>query len=132
MYKQAGVRIFDQGGWYDGTTDEEKLRIVRNFDCHRPITMKGTLMLEARGLMDRVGVDRWKLPLLVRRALPQQRRRRHVELLPPPSSFSADNQPRAESGEKRQDEAVEGLLLEPVLHAQAKRESAQSGDRQRH
>jgi hypothetical protein len=135
MYKQAGIRIFDQGGWYDGTKDQEKLRInnfkerfggtiVRNFDCHRPITLKGTLVLEVRDRMDRVGVDRWKIQLLLRRALPG-RGRRHVELTSTAPLLPADNEPRAESREKRQDQAVEGLLLEPVLHAQAERESAE-------
>jgi hypothetical protein len=142
MYKQADIPIFDQGGWYDGTADQEKLRInnfkerfggtiVRNYDCHRPITLKGRLMLDMRYLMDRVGIDRWKMQLLVRRALPG-RRRGHVALPSVAPLRSADTQPRAESREKHQDHAVEGLLLEPVLHAQAERKSTESRQRQRH
>ena len=142
MYKHAGIAIFDQGGWYDGTTDQEKLRInnfkerfggtiVRNFDCHRAITRKGARMLQVRGLMGRLGIDRWKVQLLMRRALPR-RRRRHVEPLPAAPSTAANDQPRTEPREKHQDQSVEGLLLESVLDAQAKRESAQPGERQRH
>ena len=141
MYKQAGMAIFDQGGWYDGTTDQEKLRInnfkerfggtiIRNFDCHRPITRKGTLMLQARAVMDRLGIDRWALQLLVRRMRPG-RRRRHVDVPSAAPLLPAEHEPRAESREKHEHHAVEGLLLEPVLHAQPKRESAESSQRER-
>jgi hypothetical protein len=142
MYKEAGVAIFDQGGWYEGTTDQERLRInnfkerfggtiIRNFDCHRAITLRGALMLEARGLLDRLGFDRWKMQLLLRRALPR-RRRRPVELLPPAALPPADYQPGAEERKKREHDAVEGLLLRPVLNAQAERKSAQPRERQHH
>lgn len=142
MYRQTGIPLFDQGGWYDGTTDQEKLRInnfkerfggtiVRNFDCHRAITPKGALMLKARGLLDRLGIDRWKLQRLVRRGLPR-RRRREVELRPAAPLPAADDQPGAEQREKGQHHPVEGLLLEPVLHAQAEREPAQSDEGERH
>jgi hypothetical protein len=142
MYRHAGISIFDQGGWYDGTTDQEKLRInnfkerfggtvVRNFDCYRAITRRGALMLRTRGLLDRLGIDRWQIQLLVRRALP--RRRRHEVALPAAAPLpAADYQPGAEQREKDQDHPVEGLLLEPVLHAKAERKAAQSGERERH
>ena len=105
MYRQAGTAIFDQGGWYDGTTDQEKLRInnfkerfggtiARNFDCHRAITLKGALMVGARGLFDRLGIDRWKMQLLVRRALPR-RRRRAVDLPPAATRRGLPARPRA-------------------------------------
>jgi hypothetical protein len=138
MYREAGTAVFDQGGWYDGTTDQEKLRInnfkerfggtiVRNFDCHRAITLKGALMLETRGLLDRLGIDRWKIQRVVRRALPS-RRRHEVELAPAAPLPAADYQPGAEQREKHQHRAVEGVLLEPILHAQAEREPAQPGE----
>jgi hypothetical protein len=140
MYRQAGIAIFDQGGWYDGTTDQEKLRInnfkerfggtiVRNFDCHRAVTLRGALMLETRGLLDRLGFDRWKMQLLLRRALP---RRRHVELPAAAPLPAANYQPAAEERQKHQHGAVEGLLLEPILHAQAEPKSGQARERQRH
>jgi hypothetical protein len=142
MYQQAGIAIFDQGGWYDGTTDQEKLRInnfkerfggtiVRNFNCHLALTLKGTLMLEARGLIDRLGVDLWNWQLLLRRALPRWRRR-DLELSPAMPLPAANHQPGAEQREKREHDTVERLLLEPVLHAQAEREAAQSGEGERH
>jgi hypothetical protein len=141
MFREAGIPVFDLGGWYDGTTDQEKLRInnfkerfggtiVRNFDCHRAVTAKGRIVLETRGLLDRLGLDRWTLQLLVRRALP--RRRRPVTDLPPAVPLPApDYQPRAEQREKPQHDPVERLLLEPVLHAQAERKSAQPRESQR-
>ncbi len=142
MYQEAGVTIFDQGGWYDGTTDEEKLRInnfkerfggtiVRNFDCRRALTVKGALMLKAHGLLDRLGVDRWKLKLMLRRVL-SRRQRREGELPPAAPLPAADDQPAAEQHEKHQHRAVEGPLLEPVLHAQPEREPAQTREGQRH
>lgn len=142
MYRHAGISIFDQGGWYDGTTDQEKLRInnfkerfggtvVRNFDCYRPITRRGALMLRTRRLLDRLGIDRWQLQLLVRRALPG-RQRREVERPPVEPLPAADYQPGAEQREKDQHHPVEGLLLEPVLHTKAERKAAQSGERERH
>ena len=141
MFRDAGIPVFDLGGWYDGTTDQEKLRInnfkerfggtiVRNFDCHRALTLKGALMLEARGLLDRLGLDRWKLQLLVRRALPR-RRRRAADLPASVPLPAAHHQPGAEQREKPQYDAVERLLLEPVLYAQPERESAQRGEGQR-
>jgi hypothetical protein len=144
MFRQAGIPIFDQGGWYDGTTDQEKLRInnfkerfggtiIRNFDCHRALTLKGTLTLEARGLLNRLPVDRWKLELLVRRALPRARRQA-VAVAPAPVGPlpAADYQPCAEEREKHEHRPVERALLEPVLHAQADREAAEARQGQRH
>jgi hypothetical protein len=142
MFREAGIPVFDLGGWYDGTTDQEKLRInnfkerfggtiIRNFDCHRAITLKGAVMLEARGLLDRLGLDCWKLQLLVRRALPR-RRRRDADLPPAVPLPAAHDQPGAEQREKPQNDPVERPLLEAVLHAQAERKSAQPREGQRH
>lgn len=142
MYRHAGISIFDQGGWYDGTTDQEKLRInnfkerfggtvVRNFDCYRALTRKGALMLRTRSLLDRLGIDRWQIRLLVRRALPSGRCR-ELALSPAAPLPAADYQPGAKQREKDQDHPVEGLLLEPVLHAKPEGKSAQSGEGERH
>jgi hypothetical protein len=61
MFKDAGFAVFDFGGWYEGTTDPERLRInrykedfggtvERNWNCTRPVTLKGRLALLARQL----------------------------------------------------------------------------------
>jgi len=55
-YPEQGVREFDFGGWYRGTTDIRLLGIntfkksfggteVREFDCERPVTVKGRVLL---------------------------------------------------------------------------------------
>jgi len=58
-YKEAGVPLFDFGGWYDGRDDEEQLRInafkeefggrvVREFHCAVPASLRGRIVLFAR------------------------------------------------------------------------------------
>lgn len=55
-FKAEGFRLYDFGGWYEGNTDEEKLKInqfkkefggsvVRNFNCEQGVTLKGELAL---------------------------------------------------------------------------------------
>jgi Acetyltransferase (GNAT) domain len=62
-YKDAGLRIFDLGGWYSGNEDREKLdinkfkaefggRIVREFHCTVPQTMRGRIVLLGRQLRE--------------------------------------------------------------------------------
>jgi hypothetical protein len=61
MFKDAGFTVFDFGGWYEGTTDPDRLRInrykedfggtvERNWNCTLPVTLKGRLALLARRL----------------------------------------------------------------------------------
>ncbi len=63
-YKEAGVVIFDFGGWYHGQNDEELLRInafkeefggrvVPEFHCAVPASVRGRMVLFARRLRDR-------------------------------------------------------------------------------
>jgi len=57
-FKEAGVRLFDFGGYYTGSGDEEKLRvngfkaefvgeILHEFNCQKAITLKGKIALWA-------------------------------------------------------------------------------------
>lgn len=63
-YKDAGVPVFDFGGWYSGRDDEELLRInafkesfggsvVPEFHCAVPTSMRGRMVLIARRLRNR-------------------------------------------------------------------------------
>lgn len=58
-FKDAGITTYDFGGWYDGTTDIERLRInkfkeqfggeiVKNYICEQALTLKGALFLRIR------------------------------------------------------------------------------------
>ena len=58
-YKDSAVRVFDFGGWYEGSDDEELLRInafkeefggrvVREFHCAVPASVRGRIVLFAR------------------------------------------------------------------------------------
>jgi lipid II:glycine glycyltransferase (peptidoglycan interpeptide bridge formation enzyme) len=62
--KQAGLRLFDFGGWYSGAEDQEKLRVngfkeefggevVYGFNCEEARSLKGKVMLSALGLRAR-------------------------------------------------------------------------------
>jgi hypothetical protein len=73
MFKEAGFGVFDFGGWYEGTTDVEKLRInkykeefggtpERNFNCLLPVTLKGRVALAARRLPLMIASVRERLP----------------------------------------------------------------------
>jgi lipid II:glycine glycyltransferase (peptidoglycan interpeptide bridge formation enzyme) len=55
-FKEAGIRMFDFGGYYIGSEDEEKLRvngfkaefggeIIHEFNCQSAVTIKGKLAL---------------------------------------------------------------------------------------
>lgn len=57
-FREAGVRIFDFGGYYTGSQDEEKLRvndfkaqfagdILHEFNCERAVTLKGEVAIWA-------------------------------------------------------------------------------------
>ena len=58
-FKSAGISTYDFGGWYEGTTDHERLRInkfkeqfggeiVKNYICEQALTLKGALFLRIR------------------------------------------------------------------------------------
>lgn len=60
-FKEGGTPVFDLGGWYHGTTDEELLkinafkeefggRVVRQFICERGISMRGKAYIALRNL----------------------------------------------------------------------------------
>jgi len=61
-FKAAGVSVYDFGGWYEGTTNRERLsinhfkeefggEIVKNYICERAITIKAKLFLRLRRLL---------------------------------------------------------------------------------
>ncbi|HUP71165.1 MAG TPA: methyltransferase domain-containing protein [Acidimicrobiales bacterium] len=60
-FKAEGVEVYDLGGWYEGSLDEGRLRVnafkeefggerVRMYNCWRPLTRRGVLVLAARGV----------------------------------------------------------------------------------
>ena len=64
-FKREGILVYDFGGWYEGDTDQEKLRInrfkeefggavVRNYNCVRLITTKAHLVFAVGKLLGRV------------------------------------------------------------------------------
>lgn len=71
FFKNAGLNVYDLGGWYPGTDDQALLKVnqfkeefggttIRQFDCKMGITLKGKLYLllqdlRARGLGSRKG-----------------------------------------------------------------------------
>ncbi len=61
-YKEQGLKYFDFGGWYPGTTDQALLKInafkrgfggqvVREYECERILSLKGWLVLHAAELL---------------------------------------------------------------------------------
>jgi len=63
-YKEAEIPLFDFGGWYNGRDNDELLRInafkeefggriVREFHCAVPVSVRGRLVLHARRLRTR-------------------------------------------------------------------------------
>jgi hypothetical protein len=61
-FKEAGIPVLDMGGWYSGKSDEELLRInefkakfggrvVADYLCERPLTIKGKLYAGLRRLL---------------------------------------------------------------------------------
>lgn len=69
-YRADGLELFDFGGWYPGTEDQERLginrfkegfggQVVREYQCEQILTFKGWLVLRAARLLDRV---RWSPP----------------------------------------------------------------------
>lgn len=64
-YKEQGLKSFDFGGWYEGTTDQALLRIngfkrgfggqvVREFECEQILSLKGWLVLHAAKVLKRI------------------------------------------------------------------------------
>jgi len=64
-FKSAGMSIFDMGGWYEGTTDQDRLRInefkqgfggkvVKTFNAEVAATWKGELVLRGLGIIGKV------------------------------------------------------------------------------
>jgi hypothetical protein len=63
-HKQRGLKRFDFGGWYPGTTNQELLdinrfkegyggRVVREFNCEQIVSPKAWALLTAAALLDR-------------------------------------------------------------------------------
>ncbi len=61
-FKTEGISVYDFGGWYEGDSDLERLRInkfkeefggeiVKNYICERAVTAKAKLFLRARHLL---------------------------------------------------------------------------------
>jgi len=61
-FKERGLRYFDFGGWYPGTTDMRLLgmnafkkgfggQVVREYDCEQILTLKGWLVLQVARLL---------------------------------------------------------------------------------
>ena len=61
-YQEQGLRYFDFGGWYRGTTDQALLKInefkrgfggqvVRAYQCEQILTLKGWLVLQVARLL---------------------------------------------------------------------------------
>lgn len=62
-FREAGVAVYDLGGWYGGDTDVDKLQInrfkegfggetVKEYSCSVPVTLKGRAFLIARRARD--------------------------------------------------------------------------------
>jgi hypothetical protein len=60
-HKERGLKVFDFGGWYPGTTDHARLeinrfkegyggRVVREYDCEQITSARGWLLLTTAGL----------------------------------------------------------------------------------
>ncbi|HEY5914223.1 MAG TPA: hypothetical protein VJA21_26850 [Verrucomicrobiae bacterium] len=63
-YQSRGIPCFDFGGWYTGSTDIRLLgmnafkgsfggKVVREYDCEQPVTVKGRVLLAAARMLDR-------------------------------------------------------------------------------
>ena len=61
-FKSEGISVYDLGGWYEGDSDLERLRInkfkeefggkiVKNYICERALTAKAKLFLRVRSLL---------------------------------------------------------------------------------
>jgi hypothetical protein len=61
-FKREGVSVYDLGGWYTGTEDEERLginrfkeefggEIVRNYNCEKVVSVRGWMFSAARRLL---------------------------------------------------------------------------------
>jgi len=64
-YREEGIRFFDFGGWYPGTTNIQYLgfnqfkkgfggKVVLEYDCKQPVTVKGRILLMAAEVLARV------------------------------------------------------------------------------
>jgi hypothetical protein len=64
-YQAEGLEVFDFGGWYPGSADQERLdinrfkegfggKVVREYQCEQILTLKGWLVLQASSLRERV------------------------------------------------------------------------------
>ena len=64
-YKEQGLKCFDFGGWYPGTTDQVLLkinefkrgfggRVMREYQCEQIVTLKGWVVLNSARLLKRV------------------------------------------------------------------------------
>jgi hypothetical protein len=64
-YQEQGLKYFDFGGWYPGTTDQALLKInefkrgfggqiMREYRCERILTLKGWLVLRVAGLLKQI------------------------------------------------------------------------------
>jgi hypothetical protein len=71
QFKQEGIRLFDLGGCYPGTDNQELLKvnefkrsfggeIVTTYDCAKGVTFKGRLYLWAVGLRQKLASQRQK------------------------------------------------------------------------
>ena len=65
-FRERGIHEFDFGGWYPGTTNIRLLginrfkksfggRVVREYDCEQPVTLKGRLLLTLGVALARLG-----------------------------------------------------------------------------
>jgi hypothetical protein len=61
-FKSEGLAVYDFGGWYEGDSDQERLRInhfkeefggeiTRNYICERALTLKAKVFLRARRIL---------------------------------------------------------------------------------
>jgi hypothetical protein len=64
-YKEQGLKCFDFGGWYDGTTDQALLginefkrgfggQVVREYECQQILSLKGWVVLNVAKLLKRI------------------------------------------------------------------------------
>jgi hypothetical protein len=65
-FKARGIRFFDFGGWYPGTTDIRLLgmnafkrgfggQVVREYDCEQILTLKGWVVITAARILNQAG-----------------------------------------------------------------------------
>jgi hypothetical protein len=64
-FRRCGIRYFDFGGWYPGTTDIRLLgmnafkqgfggEVIRDYDCEQPVTVKGRVALAGAQMLARL------------------------------------------------------------------------------